>query len=63
LISGHGTSRDSGLHMNDTVLVGDPDELLHDGVLVERNRQSSPLGLQCFDGISHIGTKDARVRC
>jgi len=49
--------------MNDTVLVGDPDELLHDGVLVERNRQSSPLGLQCFDGISHIGTEDARCRC
>jgi hypothetical protein len=30
--------------MNDTVLVGmrDPDELLHDGVLVERNRHSLP---------------------
>src|SRR5262245_63979360 len=43
---GHGSSRDSGLLMNDTVLVGmrDFDELLHDGVLVERNRQRSPLG-------------------
>ena len=32
--------------MNDTVLVGmrDLDELLHDGVLVKRNRQRSPLG-------------------
>ena len=43
---GHGSSRDSGLLMNDTVLVGmrDLDELLHDGVLVERNRQRLPLG-------------------
>jgi hypothetical protein len=53
--------------MNDTVLVGmrDFDELLHNGVPVERNRQSSPLGQtdQCFDGISHIGTEDARCRC
>jgi hypothetical protein len=49
---GHGSSRDSGLLMNDTVLVDmrDLDELLHDGVLVERNRQRSPLGRtdQCF---------------
>jgi hypothetical protein len=64
---GHGSSRDSGLLMNDTVLVGmrDPDKLLHDGILVERNRQRSPLGRtdQCFDGISPIGTEDARCRC
>src|SRR5215831_15461631 len=62
---GHGSSRDSGLLMNDTVLVGmrDRDELLHDGVLVERNRQRSPLGRtdQCFDGISYIGTEDDAV--
>ena len=66
---GHGSSRDSGLLMNDTVLVGmrDLDELLHDGVLVKRNRQRSPLGRtdQWFDGISHIGTsmRGADVDC
>ena len=51
---GHGSSRESGLLMNDTIVVGmrDLDELLHGCVRVERNRQRSPLGRtnQCFDG-------------
>src|SRR5262249_60572622 len=36
---------------------------MSDGVLVERNRQRSPLGRtdQCVDGISHIGTEGCAV--